>query len=174
MDGHTDSTIDGAVADDRRLRTGRAGRRVLAVLLWVFVAAAAVGVFGVRSMSVSAASAAVHAQIRAPKVTRPGEPANWSLQLRRAGGFPGPIVVSTNDSYLSIFDLNDLSPNPTNTEIRSDTVAWTFDRPEGDDFTVQLDGNVDTNTHLGRHRGTTTVQVGDTTVTVHYTTWTAP
>jgi hypothetical protein len=147
---------------------------VFAVCLWAFVAAAAVGVFGVRSFDASATSGKLDATLRAPEVTRPGEPANWTLQLRSAGGFDGPVTVTTTAAYLSIFDQNDLSPSPSKEEIRSDVVVWTFDKPDGDDFEVELDGNIDTNAHLGRHRGTTTVQDGDRTARLRFTTWTAP
>jgi hypothetical protein len=53
-------------------------------------------------------------------------------------------------------------------------VTWTFHQPSGDTFEVQLDGNIDSNAHAGRHRGTTTVSVDGKTLTLHYATWTAP
>jgi hypothetical protein len=168
------STTDDVVIDAHRMRVGRAWRRVLATVLWVFVAAAAFGALGVRTTGVSGSSGALQAQLRFPRISRPGDPANWSLDLQRKGGFTGTVTVATNDSYFAIFDQNDLSPDPVDSTIESNKVVWTFDKPDGEDFSVQLDGNIDSNAHLGRHDGTTTVTVGDETVTLHYTTWTAP
>jgi hypothetical protein len=144
------------------------------VLLWVFAVAAAVGVFGVRSAGVSTAAAGLRAEARFPRVSRPGEPANWSVQVDKQGGFRGDLQVTTNDSYLALFDQNNVDPQPDETDIAGGRVTWTFHQPSGDTFEVQLDGNIDSNAHAGRHRATTRVAVDGKSVTLHYSTWTAP
>jgi hypothetical protein len=144
------------------------------VLLWAFALAAAVGIFGVRSGGVSTAASGLRAHVRFPHVSRPGEPANWSVQVDEQGGFRGDLQVTTNDSYLALFDQNNVDPQPDETDIQGDRLTWTFHQPSGDTFEVQLDGNIDSNAHAGRHRGTTTVTVDGKRVTLHYSTWTAP
>jgi hypothetical protein len=156
------------------MRRGRGGRRLAAVLLWAFAIAAAAGVFGVRSGGVSTATSGLRAQVHFPRVSRPGEPANWSVQVDKQAGFRGDLRVTTNDSYLALFDQNNVDPQPDETDIQGGRVTWTFHQPSGDTFEVQLDGNIDSNAHAGRHRGTTTVAVDGKTVTLHYSTWTAP
>lgn len=168
------STFSDAIDDLGRLRRGRAGRRVAAVILWVFVIAAAVGLFGVRSAGVSTTNAKLTAQARFPRISRPGLPANWSIDIRRPGGFTDDVTVTTNAAYLAVFDQNDLSPQPDDTAIRNDQITWTFKQPTGEEFQLNLDGNIDTDAHLGRHPATTTIKSGSETVTLHYTTWTAP
>jgi hypothetical protein len=170
-----DLTTAGADADVARLRRGRAFRRAFGVALWLFVALAAFGVFGVRSATKATTNVGMHVEVRYPATSRPGEPTNWTLTVRRPSGFRGDIVVSTNDDYLSIFDQNDLSPQPTQTNIAAGEVRWTFDPPPGVEFTVVLDGNIDTNVTPGRHNGTTRVVLaGRQTARIRYSTWTAP
>jgi hypothetical protein len=168
------STTSDAVDSLAVLRRGRAGRRVAAVILRLFAIAAAVGFFGVRSESVSARQRALAAHVTFPRISRPGEPANWTLDVRRPGGFAGDITVTTTASYLAVFDQNDLHPQPDDTQISGDQVTWTFSRPDGEEFQIGLDGNIDSNTLLGRHRGTTVVETSGERVAVSYTTWTAP
>jgi hypothetical protein len=169
------STSAGADANVSRLRRGRTFRRAVAAALWLFVGLAALGVFGVRSATNATTARGMHVEVRYPATSRPGEPANWTLTVRRAGGFRGDVVVSTNDHYLSIFDQNDLSPQPTQTNIAAGEVRWTFDPPPGVEFTVALDGNIDTNVTPGRHDATTRVVLGDgETARTAYSTWTAP
>ncbi|MGH2732546.1 MAG: DUF421 domain-containing protein [Actinomycetota bacterium] len=46
-------------------------------------------------------------------VSRPGLVTPWSVEVRRPGGFMGPVTLAASSSYLEIFDGNGFGPDPS-------------------------------------------------------------
>jgi hypothetical protein len=144
------------------------------VLLAAFIVAAAVGLMGVRSRTVSAAGAdGTRVTLTYAAVTRPGLATPWEVVIERPGGFDGPLTVRTSTDYLAAFDENGLSPDPDSATTDEDETVWEFEPPDGDTMVVWFDARWEPAVQW-RRSGTTTVEVGGETIAVSYTTWVWP
>lgn len=154
-------------------RHGLWWRRGTLAVLTAFVLAALAQQLGVRTDTVRATSGSLEVQVRYADRARGALAAPFEIDVERAGGFDGPIEVRTAQAYLAIFDDNGFEPEPSSVSTADGEVIWTFDPPPGNALSVVLDARIEPGV-FGRERGTTTVVVGDDTVTLDYTTWVAP
>lgn len=146
---------------------------MLAVLA-LFVLAGLAGAFGVSSRTVTAGEPdGLRAELTYASRARAGLAVPFALRIHRPGGFDQPISVTSRTSYLAAFDENGANPDPASSTTDDDTTTWTYDPPDGDTFTVWLDGRVEPGVSW-RRRGTTVVRTGDEQVTLTYTTWIFP
>lgn len=83
------------------------------------------------------------------------------LEVRRAGGFEGPVTIASTSLYFEAFDENGLDPDPSKATSDSERVIWQFDTPEkGDTFTVSFDARIEPGQQLKRVAATTAVLEG--------------
>ena len=66
----------------------------------LIVLAGAVGLFGIRTRTVTASSAGYTMALQYPATDRADQPVHWLLTLKHAGGFSGPVDVAITQSYL--------------------------------------------------------------------------
>lgn len=158
----------------RRSRRARTARRIFMSIVAVVVAAGLAGWLGVRTATVTAAGAGYDLTVTYAKVARPGLAAPWSLEVRRPGGFDGPITISTSSSYLDLFDENGFDPQPTTSTATTDDVIWEFEPPPGDTLSVSLDARIEPGIQWARSGETSVVEDGQPAVTARYKTWIAP
>jgi hypothetical protein len=145
------------------------------VLLALFVGAAAAGVFGVRTRTVSATGTGMSARLQYATVNRRGVTTPWRLFVHRAGGFPHDVHVWVSLSYLDTIDARSLDPQPQSSVTDAAMIEYTFTRPRGPNLTVRLDGSIDASASPGRHRGIAVVNVGDApSLRLRFTTWVLP
>lgn len=143
--------------DLRRARRGRTIRRAFVSLLVVFLALGVAGVFGVRSATVAASGGGFELKVDYARVTRPGLAAPWKVTIRHPGGFEGAVKVATTSQYLTMFDQNNLEPEPQSTTTDGERVIWEFDVPEGSDtLEISLDASTSPNARW-RFSGVTAV-----------------
>ncbi len=141
-----------AIDDDLpRERRGATLRRIFLVFVAVFVACGAVGVFGVRSETVTdAPDAGPRLSVRYPAATRAGLPAAITIRVQQDGGFEGPIIVAITRSYLGLFDEQGVRPEPDASTSEGSFLVWEFEPPDrGNTFTVTIDVIVETGRHFG-------------------------
>lgn len=98
------------------------------------------GMLGPRFRTVAASSNGTSVEVTYASVTRPGLATTWLVEVRRPGGFAGPITIATTTTYFDGFDFNALYPDPDRTSSRGDLVAFTFEPPRGEVFRVRFDG----------------------------------
>jgi len=173
-DGAGTSTAP-APNDDRAVRRSRASRRVFIVALVAFLAVGALGGYGVRTRSTRSSGGGYDLEVRYASVTRPGLASPWSVEIRRAGGFDGPVRLATTARYFDSFDENGLSPDPTASTTDGERIIWEFEPPPGDMLVVSFDARIEPAVQLSWVTATTSVLDGDTAVaSVRYRTVVLP
>ena len=165
------STAPEEVSIKREYRA-RAIRRVWVAGLCVFLAAALVGLLGVHTRDVSAQAEGYELTVHYADRSRPGLATPWSVEVRRAGGFDGPIMLATTATYFDNFDENGLDPEPTSSTTSGEFLVWEFDPPEGDVLVVSFDARIEPAVQsLWPPEATTRLLIEGRTVTeVHYRT----
>jgi hypothetical protein len=143
-------------------------------VLFVFVALGAVGLFGIRTSTVTAAGGGYLVSLAYPATDRGGQPVHWVLTVRHPGGFRGPVSIGVTQSWLDLIDLNDVEPSPSASHSDGRFVVWSFDPPVGDVLRVSIDAIVQLNAHLGAGAEVAVLEGGRPVVSVHYRTWVSP
>jgi hypothetical protein len=127
----------------QREHRARALRRAWVVLLCMFLAAGAFSLLGVHTREVSAEGDGYELTVKYADRSRPGLASPWSVEVRRDGGFDGPITLATTAAYFDTFDENGLDPEPTASTVSGAFLLWEFDPPEGDVLTVSFDARIE-------------------------------
>jgi hypothetical protein len=138
----------------------RTARRTFVALLLLFLGLGALGLFGVKSRTVTAAAGGYQLSLRYAAVARPGLDVPWSLAVRRPGGFPGGLTVVVTSHYLDALDQNGVTPAPAQETTDGERTIWRFDAPPGDTLTVSLDAQVESGVQLTRIKGRVEVLPG--------------
>jgi hypothetical protein len=170
------STVAGALEiDPRRLHRGVWVRRAFTAALFAFVIAALFGVFGIRTNTVEARADGMTARFQYASINRRGVTSLFRLRVDRPAGFESEVTVRVTLDYFDIIAFRGMSPEPTEQTTDATAVEWTFARPEGDTFTLNVDGQIDPSLSPGRHRGQLAVWVGGgQPAVVHFTTFVLP
>jgi hypothetical protein len=158
------------VSEERRNARVRVACLVVVAL---FVLAGLVGALGVRSDTVSAADGPLEVEVTYPSRARPALAVPIEVTITRDGGFDGPVEVSFSTGYLESFDENGTNPAPDSATTDADETIWTYQRPEGETFTIWIDTRVEPGVQW-RREGRTTVRTGGDAVSVDYTSWILP
>jgi hypothetical protein len=157
-----------------RSRRARTARRAFMAAVFAVVALALTGMLGVRSRVTTVYGGGYELTVTYAQVSRPGLATPWSMEIRHAGGFDGPITVSTKTSYLDLFDENGFDPEPSTSTATPDAVIWEFEPPDGDTLGVSLDARVEPGAQWGRAGETSVLVDGKPVVTARYKTWVMP
>jgi hypothetical protein len=144
------------------------------VTLAVFVGLGAAGVWGVRTRAVSASGGGYELTVSYAVVTRPGLATPWAVEVRRGGGFDGPITVATTGAYFDLFDENGLDPDPAAATTDGDLLVWEFDPPTGDTLTITFDARLAPSVQAGGSARTIVLVEGRPVVEVRYRTLVMP
>lgn len=158
----------------RRVRRWRAGRRLFATGLAVFLALGLLGVLGVRSAEVEAAADGYELTVAYTAVSRPGLATPWSVEVRRAGGFDEPITLATTSAYFDLFDENGLDPDPATATQDAERVYWTFEPPPGEVLAVSFDARIEPAAQSGQPATTAVLVDWQAVVSVDYRTRVMP
>jgi hypothetical protein len=151
-------------------------RTLFLLALLAFLLLGALDVLGVRSSEASATGGGYELSVRYAAVSRPGLATPFSIDVRRPGGFAGPVRVAVTERYLELFDENGLSPDPAGATSDGENTVFEFDPPAtSDTMTVSFDVRVEPGAQLTAPRGTTAVLEDDRpVVSVRYRTWVMP
>ena len=160
--------------DFRRMRRARLVRRVFMSLVAVFLLLGLSGTLGVRSRTTTVVGGGYELTVTYGQVSRPGLPTPWNFEVRRPGGFDGPVTISMTSAYLDLFDENGFDPEPTKVTATPDAVIWEFEPPPGDTLAVSLDARIEPGAQWGRSAETSVVEDGEPVVTARYKTWILP
>ena len=139
-------------------RRGRVIRRVTITGLALLVLCGALGVFGVRTRTVSTTGDGYDLSVTYAAVSRAGLDTPWQVTVRRPGGFDGPITLATTAAYFEMFETQGLTPAPDSETASGRYRYQTFLPPPGDTFTLSYDAYVQPASQLG-HPGETVLIV---------------
>ncbi len=151
-------------------------RRLFLAAVVAFLVLGALDVFGVRSGEVSAVGGGYELSVRYPAVARPGLAVPFSIEVRRPGGFDGPVRVAVTERYLELFDENGLSPDPASATSDGEHVIWEFETPSSSDtLSISFDVRVEPAAQLTAPRATTSLLEEEApVVSVRHRTWVMP
>ena len=159
---------------ETKIRRARNERRVVLVLLAVFLALALAGVFGPKTSHVTAAAAGYRLSVTYPAVTRPGLPIRWEVLVTHPGGFGDKIRIATTFDYFHLFDVTGIEPDITSSTSDGRTIVFEFDPPPGDTFRAQFDAAVEPSVHELPRASTSLLVGGRAVVQVNYSTMVMP
>jgi hypothetical protein len=159
-----------------RQTRARTGRRVFVVALSLFLLLGALGVYGVRTTSASAAGGGYELSVDYASVSRPGLATPWAFEVRRAGGFPDGVTVAVTSGYFDAFDENGLGPAPAEETTEGDLTIWRFGPPRSDTLSVSFDARIEPGVQLSTVKGELSVlgANGQPAVTVAFKTFVMP
>ena len=160
--------------DFRSIRRARSVRRIFMSLLAVFLLLGLSGALGVRTATATAEGGGYELTVTYGRVSRPGLPTPWGFEVRRPGGFDGPITVSMSSAYLDLFDENGFDPQANSVTATPDAVIGEFEPPPGDTLAVSLDARIEPGMQWGRWAETSVLEDGRPVVTARYRTWILP
>ena len=148
--------------------------------LGLFLLLGALGFYGVRTRTISAAAEGYELSVRYASVSRPGLATPWSLEVRRPGGFPDGLTVAVMSSYFDVFDENGLDPAPVEETSDGERTFWRFGPSAADTIAVSFDARIEPGVQVTRAKGRAEVLAGppDRTATivvaVDFGTWVMP
>ena len=125
------------------VRRARNQRRVGLVLLVLFVLAGALGTFGTRTGTDSASAAGYTVTVTHPAVSRPGHAIRYEVEVKRPGGFDGPIRMRFSSAYFDLFDENSFGPAADSETTTGAYDIYEFAPPPGDTFIVSSDTRIE-------------------------------
>ena len=159
--------------DVRRMRTYR---RIGIVLLAVFVLAGGLGLFGVRSSSVSDTGNGFELSVKYPRIARPGLAVDVEIEVRKPDGFDEPVTLRIGNDYFSLFDENAFDPSPTASYIDDRGEFQEYEPPRGSTvMLVRVDTRVEPARQLGKRGEIAVVDAqGNDVVDVSFRTWLMP
>jgi hypothetical protein len=165
-----------APTDIPRQIRARTGRRAFVVALGVFLLLGALGFYGVRTMSASAAGGGYELSVDYASVSRPGLATPWAFEVRRAGGFPDGVTVAVTSAYFDVFDENGLGPAPAEETTDGDLTVWRFAATASDTLSVSFDARIEPGVQLTTAKGELSVlgPDGQPAVTVSFKTFVMP
>jgi hypothetical protein len=141
------------VRDEHGVRRARDFRRAALIGLTVLVVGGLVGVFGIRSATATDSGAGYTLSVLHAQVTRAGIAVPFHVDVRRAGGFTGPVEVQVQASLMERFDFQNFYPNPSKETATGRFLVYQFDPPPGDELRISLDARTapDQNGSVGRY-----------------------
>lgn len=159
-----DPVVDIDTAEGRRVRARRSWLyRMTALALGTVVLAAVVDalgiypVYGVDSRRIAARGGGYELDVRYATVSRPALATPFDIEVRRPGGFVGPVTVAVSSDYLSMWDENGLDPQPSRETATADLLLWEFEPPtQGDTLAISFDARIEPGAQQGK-RGTVSV-----------------
>jgi hypothetical protein len=127
-------------------------------------------VYGVDTGRVSASGGGYDLEVLYGTVSRPALATPLQIEVRRAGGFDGPVELALTQQYLTLFDENGLSPAPAAETSFGPYVLWEFDPPEGETLTVYFDARIEPQLQRGRTGEVAVIEDGEPVVAVQFET----
>ncbi len=150
-------------------------RQAFFVALTLFLLAAALGAFGVRSRTVSASGGGYTLSVTYGNVSRPGLATPWSVEIIKPGGFDGPVTVALASKFFDAFDENGFEPDAVSSTSDGEWTVLEFDPPEGDTLALSFDAGVEPAVQFKRVRGGSRIlEDGKPVVEVTYSMWVVP
>ena len=139
--------------DVSRQVRARSGRRIFAVLLGLFLLLGALGFYGVRTRTASAAGGGYEVSVDYASISRPGLATPWAFEVRRPGGFPDGLTVAVTSRYFDAFDENGLGPAPVEETTDGELTIWRFSPTSSDTLSVSFDARIEPGVQLTTVKG---------------------
>ncbi|MGE3664210.1 MAG: hypothetical protein AB7G09_23305 [Pseudonocardia sp.] len=170
-------TSDSTLTDVRPVAAGprpTRWRTVALAVMAVVVAAGAAGLLGVRSATGTATAQGYTLTVTHAAVARAGLDVPWRVEVRRPGGFSGPVTLAVTADYFDLYESQGLDPEPAAETSDGQRLYWTFDPPPGDVLAVDFDAYIQPSSQWGASGEVTLLVGGAPVVSTPFTTWLVP
>jgi len=128
----------------------------------------------VRSSEATASAGGWTLSVTYASVARAGLDVPWKVEVRREGGFTGPVTLAATADYFDIYEEQGLDPAPADETADGERLLWTFDPPPGDELAIDFDAYIQPSSQLGASGEVTVLDGGNEVVTVPFRTWLVP
>lgn len=142
------STLTGVDSAPRE-RVAAWCRRILLLVLLLFVLAGAAGLLGVRTTTSRASAAGYELSLRHATVARAGSDVPWEVTVTRAGGFTGDVTLAVTGGYFDIYETQGFHPAPAEETRDGDLLFLTFTAPPGETLVVAYDAYIQPSSQVG-------------------------
>jgi len=142
----SDSTLANVPAPPARTPVAR---RIVLALLTLVILAAAAGLLGVKSSTVSTSGGGYEMKLEYAAIARAGLDVPFDLTLTHAGGFDSDIVLAVTADYFDIFEHQGVSPAPDTETSEGSMVYLTFPAPQGEEFRMAYDVYIQGSSQVG-------------------------
>jgi hypothetical protein len=143
------------------------GRRLVLGLLVLVLAAALVGLLGVRSTTAGDAAAGWTLDLEYASVARAGLNVPFTATVTHEDGFGEKVTLALTGTYLDIYETQGFHPEPDASTRDGETLYLTFETPpSGDTFVVTYDAYVQPAAQRGAHGTLSVLDEGRPVVSV--------
>ncbi|MEY2433082.1 MAG: hypothetical protein QOC92_2807 [Acidimicrobiaceae bacterium] len=157
----TDTTVGPDHVDLRAVRRGHRLRLLFFIGVVAFLVAAAFGIFGYRSRTVSRTDRGLTTSVTYGQFTRRGVATPLQIDIQSDTDFSDDVTVAIDSSWLEKMDIHSISPQPDQESTVGDTVVWTFQKPKSNELQVSIDADAGSSTQPGPTDGSVAIAVGD-------------
>lgn len=170
-----DTTVEPLEVPRAAARRGSILRAVFTVFVCAVVLLACLDLLGYRSRTLHNENGAVTTSVTYGQFTRRGITTNLRVEVDSETGFDGDVTVSLNEDYLQRLSIRHMSPEPDSETSEAGKVKWTFSQPQADQFSMDVDAEVDPSSSPGWIDGALGIAVADQPVDLYtFRTWIWP
>ncbi len=143
-------------------------------LLIIVPVLAILGVFDVRTASVTSSAQQGDLELIYPRVTRAGQATPLTFRLNSTTPITKPVTVELCGSYFDRLDFQNWYPNPSSETRSKGKVSYEFDPPQTRTLVIALDARAAPEAGLTPATCKATVETGQLSFTFTFTTWRLP
>ncbi len=143
------STLHG-IESDAEARGGLWVRRILLVLILVFVLCGVSGLLGVHTATTSATRDGWTVSVQHAETARAGLDVPVDVTITHPGGFGKVVTLAVTDSYFDILESPGFEPEPSAQTSDADRLYLDFTPPPGDTLVVSFDASIKPSAQIGR------------------------
>jgi hypothetical protein len=162
------------VRDAQQNVKGRFARRAAIAVLTIVVLLGLVGVFGMRSATVTSSAGGYDLTVKYGWISRAGLDTPWTVTVHHAGGFEGDVTLATTTDYFEMFETQGLTPAPTGETTGAGVTYLNFAAPPGDTLRVVYDAYIQPSSQHGYPAITRLIIGGQLITSVRYRTHLVP
>jgi hypothetical protein len=145
-------------------------QRLGVILLVSVVLMGLLGVFGMRTRSVSAEADGYQLTVVYSAVSRAGIDTPWRVVVHHPGGFDRPVTLATTADYFDIFEAQGFRPTPSAETATGEYLFQEYDPPPGEELRVDFDAYIQPASQRGQRASTVLIVDGREITRVSYRT----
>ncbi len=138
-----DTTTEPSEVSLGQIRRSYALRSLFFVLIVALLVSAMLGYLGYRNRTLRHTVDAVHTTVTYGQFTRRGITTPVHIEIESDTGFDGDVTIALNDDYLERLSIRNLSPQPDQEASAEGNTEWTFQKPDANTISFDIDAEID-------------------------------
>lgn len=132
---------------------------------------AILGVFDVRTASMTSSTPQGDLELIYPRMTRAGQATPLTFRLNSTTPITQPVTIELCGSYFDRLDFQSWYPNPSSETRSGDNLSYKFDPPQARSLVIALDARAAPEAGITPATCEATVETGQLSFTFTFTTW---